>query len=396
MFSTGETSNGCGHTLRTTWQGYRTTAADYITKDQKRSNVTIKCHSTVDKIILEKDSDGNLVAKGAEYVDDDGNRHQAFASKETIITAGTYASPAILMRSGIGPKAKLEEVGVPVQVDLPGVGENLQDHQLIFVYYELNEAGLTDDERVNHDPNAFENGAKEWKENKSGWLAQFPFGAFCFTRLNDRIEAENPEWKKYKTQPGRDPMGLTQSQPNVEIFHTVCYGGPPEYTDFPKEGQYAFAMCTFLCGMQSRGEVKLKSKDPKENPFVDHRYMSDKRDLIMLAEGVRFANEVVTTGEGTKDKIKGAWPPGADHDKYKTNEDWQPFVEKYASTSYHPVGTCKIGTDDTAVVDGKLRVKGVKNLRVADCSIMPFVHSGHTQMPAFGIGERAAELLQEA
>ena len=262
----------------------------------------------------------------------------------------------------------------------------------------MNKGGLTDDPRVNHDPNALENGRKQWKKDKTGCLATFPFGSFAFARLDDRLSADNAEWRDLPREPGRDPMQLTSSQPNLEFFHTVCYGGPPEYTDFPKEGQFAFAMCCFLCGLQSRGEVKLKSNDARENPMVDHKYLSDKRDLLMMSEGVRFANEIVTTGEGTKDIIKGAWPPGAKHHLYKTNEDWQPFVQKYASTSYHPGGTCKMGKedDDMAVVDAKLRVKGVKGLRVTDCSIMPTLHSGHTQMPAYGIGEKAAEYIREA
>ena len=228
MFSSGVTANGCGHAMRTTWQGTRTTAADYITKDHKRSNVTITCHATVDKVILEKDSDGFLVAKGVEYLDKNGNRHKVYASKEVLLSGGTYGSPAMLLRSGIGPREELEKLNIPVQVDLPGVGKNLQDHQLIFVYYELNQPGLTDDPRVNHDPNAYENGAREWKEKKTGWLAQFPFGSFAFARLADRLEAENEEWRSYPRKAGRDPMDLTETQPNLEFFHTICYGGPPE------------------------------------------------------------------------------------------------------------------------------------------------------------------------
>ena len=398
MFSSGVTSNGCGHALRTTWQGYRTTAADFITKDYERPNVTIKCHMTVDKVIIEKGSDGSLRATGAEYQDDSGTRFKAYARKEVIVAGGTYCSPAILLRSGIGPKADLDELGIPCQVDLPGVGKNLQDHQLIFIYYELNRTDLTNDAEVNHDPNAIENGRKAWKENKTGWLATFPFGSFAFARLNDRLDAENEEWRNYPREPGRDPMGLTSTQPNLEFFHTICYGGPPEYTDFPKEGQYAFAMCCFLCGLQSRGDVKLKSTNPRDNAIVDHKYLSDKRDLLMMSEGVRFANEIVTTGAGTKDVVKGSWPPGEKHHLNKTNEDWQPFVKKYASTSYHPGGTCKMGNDDDpmAVLDPKLRVRGVEGLRVADCSMMPTIHSGHTQMPAFGIAEKAAEFIKQA
>lgn len=190
------------------------------------------------------------------------------------------------------------------------------------MYYELSEPGLTDDARVNHDPNAYENGHKEWKNSKSGWLSTFPFGAFGFNRLNDRLDAENPEWRALPRQPGRDPMDLTETQPNCEFFHTVCYGGPPEYTDFPKEGQWALSMCCFLCGCQSRGEGKIKSTDPFEPPAADPKYLSDKRDLLMMSEGVRWANKLVMEGAGTKDIVKGAWPPDATHHLYKTNEEW--------------------------------------------------------------------------
>lgn len=270
MFSTGETANGCGHAMRTTHEGKRTTGADYLT-DIDRPNLAIQCNATVDKVVLERGQDGMLEAKGVEYVDDNGNKSRVMASREVILCGGTYCSPAMLMRSGIGPKKDLEAIGAPCLVDLPGVGENLQDHQLIFMYYQLKEADLTDDARVNHDPNSYENGHKEWMQNKTGWLANFPFGAFGFARLNDRLERDSEEWRNFPRREGRDPMDLTETQPNLEFFNTICYGGPPEYTDFPKEGEWAFSMCCFLCGLQSRGEVKIKSLDPMEPPYVDPR-----------------------------------------------------------------------------------------------------------------------------
>lgn len=398
MFSNGATANGCGHAMRTTYQGYRTTAADYLTKDRERSNVTIRCDSTVDKVILERGSDGVLQAKGVEYLDNRGNRYKSFATKEVLLAGGTYNTPTMLLRSGIGPKADLEALNIPVQLDLPGVGKNLQDHQLIFTYYELSEPDLTDDARVNHDVDGYNTGHSEWKEKKTGWLSTFPFGTFAFARLNDRLDKENAEWRALERRPGRDPMDLTETQPNLEFFNTVCYGGPPEYTDKPKEGEWALAMCCFLCGAQSRGFVTIKTTDPFEPPYADPCYLSDKRDLLMMTEGVRFANEIVMEGAGTKDIVKGSWPPSAKHHLNKTNEDWQPHVQRYASTSYHPGGTAKLGKldDPMAVVDQYLQVYGVKGLRVVDCSIMPTLHSGHTQMPAFGIAEKAAEYIQQA
>lgn len=213
--------------MRTTWRGFRTTAADFVTKDKKRSNVDVRCDVTVDKVIFEKGSDGLLVATGVEFEDKNG-KSKASAKKEVIICCGTYNSPLLLNRSGIGAKKELDDVGIDCLVDIPAVGKNLSDHQLIFTYYELNRDGLTMDDKVNHDPNAYENGKKEWEDNKTGWLSTFPFGSFAFARLSDRLDRDNPEWRDWPREAGRDPMGLTSKQPNLEFFHTTCYGGPPE------------------------------------------------------------------------------------------------------------------------------------------------------------------------
>lgn len=147
--------------MRSTFNGSRTTAADYITKDQQRSNVTIMCDVTVDKVIIERRPKNSLRATGVEYLDNSGKKYQVKAKYEVLLAGGTYNSPSMLLRSGIGPRQDLEKLKIPVCVDLPGVGKNLQDHQLIFTYYEVNKPGLTDDERVNHDPDAWANGLKE-------------------------------------------------------------------------------------------------------------------------------------------------------------------------------------------------------------------------------------------
>jgi choline dehydrogenase-like flavoprotein len=228
LFSTGETGHGCGHAMRTTWKGSRSTGADYVAKDIKRDNVEIRCHSTADKIIFEREPNGTPRARAVQYVDKSGNRHEGFARKEIILSSGSYGSPAILLRSGVGPKAELDTLGIPCAIDLPGVGKNLSDHQLIFFYYQVNEEGLTEDAKIHHAPNSLENAVKDWKENKTGWLSSFPFGTVAWARLDDRLSRENEEWRSFERQPGRDPMGQTQSQPNVEYAHTIAYGGPPE------------------------------------------------------------------------------------------------------------------------------------------------------------------------
>ncbi|KAK5271422.1 hypothetical protein LTR96_003246 [Exophiala xenobiotica] len=156
-------------------------------------------------------------------------------------------------------------------------------------------------------------------------------------------------------------------------------------------------MITELFSPRSKGTVTLKSTDPFENPVVDCNYLSDPLDLLVLSEGCRLGNEIVMKGAGTKDIVKGSWPSDLTHHSFTTREAWIPHVKQHATTCYHAAGTCKMGptNDKTAVLDEKLQVRGVKRLRVADCSVMPSLHGGHTQMPAYGIGEKAADLLKE-
>ena len=154
---------------------------------------------------------------------------------------------------------------------------------------------------------------------------------------------------------------------------------------------------TLLLNSQSQGTVKLRTKDPMQNPIVDHKYLSDPRDLLVLAEGARWSNEMAMKGKATKTVIKGAWPEKLTHHLMESREDWMSYVKENATTCYHPGGTCKMGKqgDSSAVVDERLRVHGVQGLRIADVSIMPRLNQGHTQMPAFGIGEKAADMIKE-
>ncbi|KAH6996008.1 hypothetical protein BKA56DRAFT_539346 [Ilyonectria sp. MPI-CAGE-AT-0026] len=395
MFSHGNNPHGCGHSVRTVHQGLRTTGADFITKGPKRSNLHLMVETHVDKVLIEKDKQGGLRAVGVRVVDAQGRVINIKARKEVIISGGAYCSPNILNRSGIGCDEELKRHGIKTLVNLPGVGKNLQDHLIAFIFYETDKPGLTNDHLVHHG-DARSKSYSLWKEHKTGFLSSFPFGIFAFARLDERL-SDSRIWTSAPRVKGRDPMGLSPSQPNIEFFTTECYVDPKPIGHHPTEGNHVFAIIAELFAPKSRGTVSLRSSDPTATPVVNCNYLSDSLDVEVMAEACRFGNEIIMEGAGTKNIVKGSWPPNSNHHEFRTREDWIPYVRDNATTCYHAAGTCAMGgtLDPNAVVDEQLRVKGVRGLRVADCSVMPLLNNGHTQMPAYGIGEKAADLIKE-
>ncbi|KAM0332320.1 hypothetical protein ACHAQA_002596 [Verticillium albo-atrum] len=281
--------------------------------------------------------------------------------------------------------------------NLPGwSGEEFHRYmsKIVFLFYETEKPGLTNDHLI-YPGAALDKTLQLWMEERKGFLASFPFGIFAFARLDERL-ADSSLWTTAHCKQGRDPMGLTRDQPNAVLFNFECYSGPQQFNQPPKEGQHAFSVLAELFGAKSRGTVALRSKDPMDGPEVDCGYLEDPLDAEVLGEACRFANEIIMEGAGTKGIVKGSWPPHLTHHTYSTREQWVAFARENATTCYHPSGTCAMGkvSDEKAVVDENLRVKGVKALRVVDVSIMPTLTGGHTQMAAYGIGEKAADLIK--
>lgn len=306
MFSTGTTPHGCGHVPRTHYQGTRSTGADFITNEHHRENIDIVTGATVDKVNLAAIEDDEQ-ATSVDVILADGQHKTFHATREIIISAGTYCSPAILMRSGIGQLEELARHGIPCKVHSPGVGRNLQDHLIVFAFYEVSEPDLTNDDKLWHG-DAWRQSLAQWKRDKSGVLSTFPFGAFAYARLDDRLQ-DSELWQQARAQTAeRDPMNLTVQQPHVEYFNTECYAGPRWYDQRPVDNKHAFAMITELFSPRSRGTVTLQSKDPRDEPVIDNNFLADPLDLLVLAEGVRFGNEIIMQGESTKKVVKGSWP----------------------------------------------------------------------------------------
>ncbi|CAF1364630.1 unnamed protein product [Adineta ricciae] len=400
MFVQGE-YEGVGHAIRSVYNGVRSTSADFV-HNCKLENLTVKTGVFVDRIIVNNNGKSNAEnreyrAVGVEAHDDvNGQPMIIKARKEIILSAGAYNSPMILMHSGIGPKEHLIEMNIDCKIDLPGVGENLIDHPIVFTSYQVSEPNLTLDRLVFHNPETVLAAIKEWNETKTGLMSTVPFGPFALTRIDKTIR--DPVWEAEKLkQQCDDPSGQLPTQPHIEFLTTELFSGPPHYAEVnpnnPVNGESVITLITLLCRQLSTGTIRLSSNDPTSKPIIDHAYLTNDLDVAVLAEGCRIGHEVLTKGRATKDIISGPWPKTV---SIPTDLDgWKEHVREFTTSCGHPGGTCKMApnSDPMGVVDHRLRVRNVENLRVADVSIMPILNSGHTQAPAYAIGEKVAHMV---
>ena len=329
----GETQLGAGLYHVTQRDGERcSSAAAYIKPVLERENLTVVTRAHVTGIRFE-----GTRAVGVTYTQD-GTEHVRDADREIVVSGGAYNSPQLLMLSGAGPADQLDTHGIDVVVDLPGVGQNLQDHLFTFVVYER-----TDDQPPAPTSNIGEGGGYLYvDESEPAPDLQFHF---CPVYYMEHGFA-NPEGLGYS-------IGSTQVRP------------------------------------ESVGTVELASADPTDDPVIDPQYLTAEPDLEVLREGIKRAREIAQADAFADIRGQEVWP-GED---VQTDAEIEAHVRETAHTVYHPVGTCKMGDDEMAVVDAELRVRGVEGLRVADTSVMPKITSGNTNAPAIAIGEKAAALI---
>ena len=288
------------------------------------------------------------------------------ASAEVVLSAGVVGSAQILMLSGVGPAAQLGEHGIDVKADLP-VGQNLHDH-LFFPLVFRAPGGL----RRGTAPYFFGGMLKEYFGNKTTWFGKTVFESVAFV----------------KTDPG-------QRLPNLQI-HTLPWAYPAPNQDAPGRPKVDKHPCLTvqptLIYPKSRGEVRLLSADPTVAPHIDPHFLEDPADIELLMDGIELCREIMSA-DCIKDSVQAEIEPGpAFFDRAALRKE----LPKRVCTVYHPVGTCRMGVDERAVVDPALRVRGIEGLRVADASIMPTVTGGNTNAPCIMIGEMAADLIKAA
>ena len=356
----GATQEGVGFFQLTSKNGRRCSAAvAYLNPARPRPNLTIVTHAQVTRVLLE-----GRRAVGVEYADRGGKKHVVKAGKEIVLSGGTINSPQLLMLSGIGEAAQLKAHGIEVRQNLPGVGKNMQDHLQARLVYKTHEPTLNDE--VSSLYGQARIGLK-YLMFRSGPMTMAASLATGFMKTREDLET-----------------------PDIQ-FHVQ-----PLSAENPGKGADKFSAFTMsVCQLrpESKGEIRLKSGDPKAYPAIIPNYLSTKTDCDTVVEGVNIARRIARNAPLTS-KISEEFRPHKDlpMDDYDATLDW---ARSNTASIYHPTGTCKMGQGEGAVVDERLRVHGISGLRVADCSIMPEIVSGNTNAPAIMIGEKASDLILE-
>jgi len=354
----GAAQEGAGYYHLSTRRGWRcSTAVAYLKPARRRENLRIETGTQATRIAFNGRRAGGVSYRRR------GDEHAARARREVLLCAGAVQTPQLLQLSGVGPEALLRSFDIPVVHELPGVGENLQDHLQARVIYECTRPITTNDDL-----------ASFWRTIGMGI-------DYLFTRDGPMAVGINQGGIFARACPDA-------TTPDVQ-FHIATLSS--DMAGSPTHAFSGFTMSVCQLRPQSRGWVRIRSADPLTAPAMQANYLSTQADRETLIAGIRLARRIAATG-ALSPYVKSEYRPGPE---VESDADLLEFARNTGGTIFHPSGTCKMGDarDRQAVVDPELRVYGVEGVRVVDCSIMPTLTSGNTNVPVIMIAEKAADLI---
>lgn len=338
------------------WSGVRA----FLDPVKHRHNLSIRTHAHVQRLLLSGQGD-QLLANGVEVRFNDGPSETLYANKEVILAAGSIGSVQLLQLSGVGPGKLLQENNIPVKKELPGVGENLQDHLQIRTIYKVSNTTT-----LNRKANSVFGLAAmglEYLLFKTGPMTMPPSQLGAFAKSDALQPTANMEW-------------------HVQPLSLDAFGEPLHGFN---------AITPAVCNLRptSRGHIRIKSDNPKDKVAITTNYLSTEEDRQVAAKGLQFTRKIMQA-----DALKPFKPeeflPG---ESIEGDEALAQAAGDLGTTIFHPVGTCKMGDDAMAVVNDRLQVHGIQGLRVVDASIMPTITSGNTNAPTIMIAEKGAEFI---
>ena len=356
----GESQEGIGYYQTTQKNGKRCSAAKaYLVPALERDNLTVLTDTNVNKILVNASR-----ATGVSCIGEDGEEFTLNATKEVLLSSGAFGSPQVLLRSGIGPEQEITKHGIEHKVELPGVGKNLQDHidyLSVHKYKSLNLFGFS----------------------LGTIFLKYPYELIKYLLIKTGMF----------TSTVAEAGGFIRSRNDITVPDIQLHFAPGMVVDHGRESVWGTGLSCHMCLLRpkSRGEVTLQSADPTDDPKIDPKFLSHPDDMRDMIAGYKKMMKVMNK-EPLSKYTSGHVQRPVDLDN---DEDIEQAIREDADTVYHPVGTCKMGSDEMSVVNERLKVHKVSGLRVIDASIMPTLVGGNTNAPTIMIGEKASDMILE-
>ena len=356
----GESQEGIGYYQTTQKNGKRCSAAKaYLVPALERENLTVLTDTNVNKILV-----NDSRATGVSCIGEDGEEFTLNATKEVLLSSGAFGSPQVLLRSGIGPEQEITKHGIEHKVDLPGVGKNLQDHIdyiSVHKYKSLNLFGFS----------------------LGTIFLKYPYELIKYLLIKTGMF----------TSTVAEAGGFIRSRNDITVPDIQLHFAPGMVVDHGRESVWGTGLSCHTCLLRpkSRGEVTLQSADPTDDPKIDPKFLSHPDDMRDMVAGYKKMMKIMNK-EPLSKYTSGHVQRPVDLDN---DEDIEQAIREDADTVYHPVGTCKMGSDEMSVVNERLKVHKVSGLRVIDASIMPTLVGGNTNAPTIMIGEKASDMILE-
>lgn len=375
---------GFGYAQGTIHNGRRqSTLKNFLNPAANRPNVDVVKYAMATNIEI----DGDNKAVGVRFIYNETNEFMAFCNKEVILSAGAIQSPQLLMLSGVGPRNHLRQFGIPVKLDLPGVGENLMDHTTAQLFFEFPSDGgnVTQEAMDDLFYLAFHN---------CGPFTSLPFNVIGYINTANGTDGEYPDTQMLH---GHFKAGTADLAGYIALLNM----DDPAKTELLKRNEKKDILLVFvtLMNSRSRGTVRLSSTSIFDKPKIDLNILDDDYDIDILLKAIKWQVDQTRTKTYRKYGGKLVHVPIPECDnayEYKSDAYWRCYLSYFTGTTYHVAGTCHMGpdTDPFSVVDHRLRVKGIRNLRVVDASIIPVVPSANINPSVAMIAEKGAHMIK--
>ncbi len=335
-------------------------ATAYLKPARNRKNLTVITRATASRVLMESNR-----AVGIEYFHNKKEKRSLYANREVVLSGGAANSPKLLLLSGIGPADELKALGIDVVHNLPGVGKNFQDHMDVYIAAECSQPVSYNGEDRWH--KAIMHGI-QYLLYKTGPVTACVAEAGCFVY-------------------SKEFSGEDVRSPDIQIHCLPAY-----VVDHGRKRIKGHGITINTCNLRPKsiGSVTLRSANPLDSPAIDPNFLDDPYDWKISIAGFKWGRKILSS-PSFKPYIKRELMPGIES---QSDEEIKDYIRKWSKTDYHPVGSCKMGSDDMAVVDTQLRVHGINGLRVIDASIMPTLISGNTQAPSIMVGEKGAAIIK--